>query len=130
MPHYLRLTTIRTTRPDPQALIAGIRTATGDPTAVLITHDGATAIGKKASDWAAPQIAAAQTLLDTAPTWTAQLAAQQAVDRFPIEYRALILALVDAINVLRTHPAIGLPAVTPAAALQAIRAKAGTLNGS
>jgi hypothetical protein len=129
MSRHIILTTTRSTRPDPVALLAAIKAQTGDATAVLITHDGRTALGKKATPWTPEQVADAQTLLDTTAPLTPQLSAQQAVDRFPIEYRALVLALVDAINTLRTHPAIGLPAITPAQAINAIRAKAGTLSG-
>lgn len=127
MPSYVDLTTARATAPDLVALTTAVRTATSDPTAAIGRISEGTWRGKKAAPWSAPEIAAVQTALDTTPALTPQLAAQRTIDSFPIEYRALILALVDAINVLRTHPAIGLPAVTPAQALAAIRAKAGTL---
>jgi hypothetical protein len=127
MPTHLTLPVNRATRPDNAAMVAAIRAALGDQTATLSCPDGQTVYAKKATDWTPAHIAQAQTVIAQAAALTPQLAAQRQVDQFPIEYRALVLALVDAINVLRTHPAIGLPAVTPAQALAAIRTKAGTL---
>lgn len=127
MAGYTTLTTTRTTLPDPAALLTGVKNATADPTAVLAFIGDGTWRGKKAAPWSAADISAAQNVLDTTAVLTPQLAAQRAIDSFPIEYKALVLSLIDAINVLRTHPAIGLAAVTPAQALASIRQKAGTL---
>lgn len=127
MPGYVQLTTARGTPPDPVVLLAAVKTATGDPTAVLLPMLNGTYHGKKAAPWSAADISAAQNLLDTTAALTPQLAAQRTIDNFPIEYKALVLSLIDAINVLRTHPAIGLAAVTPTQALASIRAKAGQL---
>ena len=127
MPTHIQVPVNRATRPDNAAMVAAIRAALSDPTATLSCPDGVTVYAKKATDWTPAHIAQAQTVIAQAAALTPQLAAQRQVDQFPIEYRALVLALVDAINVLRTHPAIGLPAVTPAQALAAIRTKAGTL---
>jgi hypothetical protein len=128
MASYHLFTFARSTQPDPVALTTAVRAATGDATTVLANQFNGTWRGKKNDGpWAAPQIADVQTALDTTPAVTPQLSAQRTIDSFPIEYRALVLALVDAINVLRTHPAIGLSAITPAQAIGAIRAKAATL---
>lgn len=128
MPFYITLITERESYiPDNDAMIAAIRTATSDPTAVLISHDGVLARGKKAAAWTVTQTRAAQTLLDTTAELTPQVVAQRRIDQFPIEFRALVLTLIDALNVLRTHPAIGLPAITPTQAITAIRSKAATL---
>ncbi len=62
-----------------------------------------------------------------APAATPQLDAQAWVDALPIEMKAIVLTLLDEINILRTHAAIGLAARTPTQAVNAIRAKAGTL---
>jgi hypothetical protein len=62
-----------------------------------------------------------------APTATPQLAAQRQIADWPIEYKALVLALIDALNVVRSKLPTPLPAITPTQAIQAIRDKAGTL---
>jgi hypothetical protein len=53
--------------------------------------------------------------------------AQIVVDQIPIVQRAIILALIDQLNVIRAALPSPLGAITPAQALAAIRAKAGTL---
>ena len=65
--------------------------------------------------------AAAQTARD-------QRDAQGQIDSLPVFQRAIILTLLDQINVLRAGLPVPLPAVTPAQALAAIRTKAGTLT--
>lgn len=121
---YLTLTTARATPPDPVALEAAVKTATGDATAVL-RWDGTVYRGKKATPWSAGDIAAAQNALDTVAADSAQKAAQRAIDSFPIEYKALVLTLIDALNTLRAFH--GLAAITPAQAIASIRNKAATL---
>jgi hypothetical protein len=64
--------------------------------------------------------AAAQTAQD-------QQAAQAFIDTLPIWAKALALALVDQLNVIRAALPAPLPAITVAQAIAAIRAKAGTL---
>lgn len=128
MPTHITLTSTRTTRPDNVAMTASVRTAVSDPVAVLISFDGVTAVGKKATDWTVPQIASAQSIFDTTAELTSQVAARQEIDRWPIMFRALVLALVDEINILRTHAAIGLAARTNNQAITAIRNKADTLS--
>lgn len=127
MAGYATFTTTRPTVPDQAALLAAVKSATGDPTAVLFHLSGATWRGKKADAWTAPQIAAAQNVLDTTAALTPQLEAQRNVDAFPIEYRALVLALIDEINLIRAALPTPLAARTPAQAITAIRNKAGTL---
>lgn len=127
MPSYIPLTTTRTTPPDPVALISAIRSATGDPTAVIVQTMQGEWRGKKATDWTPADTANAQNILDTVAPLTPQLVAQRNVDTFPIEYKALVLALVDQINVLRSKLTPPLPDITPAQAIAAIRQKAGTL---
>ena len=127
MPAYANFSTARLTLPDPVALAAAVKTATSDPTAVL-GGGGAVWRGKKAANWTPAEIAAVQTILDTTPAVTPQLAAQRAIDSFPIEYRALVLALIDQLNVIRNllvPPKT--PDITPTQAIAAIRTKAGTL---
>lgn len=93
----------------------------------MVFLDSQTVKLKKGAPWTAAEKATAQGAIDTAPAITLQLAAQRAVDSFPIEYRALVLALVDQINVLRSKLVPPLPDITPAQAITAIRAKAGSL---
>jgi hypothetical protein len=125
---HITLTSTRTTRPDNIAMTAAVRTAVGDPTAVLLSFDGVTATGKKATAWTAAQIDAAQAIFDTADELSPQVVAQREIDRFPIEFRALVLTLIDEVNILRTHAAIGLAPRTPTQAITAIRNKASTLS--
>jgi hypothetical protein len=128
MAHTITITTTRTTIPDGVAMLAAIRSATGDPTAVLLSRDGVTAEGKKSTDWTPAQIASAQTIFDTVAPLTPQTIAQREIDNWPITLRALVLTLIDELNILRQHPAIGLQPRTPQQAITAIRNKAGTLS--
>ena len=54
--------------------------------------------------------------------------AQAVIDAYPIELRALVLALVDALNVIRAALPAPLPPITAGQGLAAIRAKAATLS--
>lgn len=60
-------------------------------------------------------------------TKSTQRSAQSIIDSYPIEIKALILALIDQINVLRSKLSPPLVDITPAQAITAIRNKAGTL---
>jgi hypothetical protein len=124
MAFYATLQTVN--HPDPVVVLASIKTAIGDATAVLVdVRDGWK--GKKATVWTSQQIAAAQNVLDTTPPVTPEVVAQRAIDSYPIELRALVLALVDQLNVVRAALPTPKAAITPAQALQAIRDKAATL---
>jgi hypothetical protein len=96
---YTTLTTLRTTRPNPLALLTALRAA------VDATVGATEAVGgwrmKKATLWTAPQIAAAQNALDTCAADTLQLQAQQKIDSMDIFDKAIILALIDELNLLR-----------------------------
>lgn len=126
MASYHQFTSTRVTWPDVPTLQATLRTALVDPDVGLAVQDAQHVTVKKKASWSAADIAAAQVAIDTAPELTPQLAAQRRVDELPIEFRALVLTLVDQINVLRA--ALEMPQVTPAQAISAIRAKAGTLS--
>ena len=131
MAAYATFTTARTTMPDMVALTLAVRAATGDATAALYrVPPGASGEwrGKKATAWSAADLTAAQAALDTTPSLTAQLGAQRTVDSFPIETRAIVLALIDQLNVIRAALPVPLSAITPAQAIAAIRTKAGTLS--
>lgn len=114
----------RTTTADPATLFSTLR---GLDPSVGIQHSVAdqSYTLKKATVWTAGQIAAAQNVLDTCAPVTPQSIAQNEIDTWPISVKALVLTLIDQLNVLRAFHS--LPAVTPAQALTAIRNKAGTL---
>jgi hypothetical protein len=124
MPSYQQLSSTRTTEPDPVALLASLRAI--EPSAAT-WHDGNIYHVKTAAPLTAPQLASMQTAIDTAPELTPQRAAQNEIDRWPIAQRALLLALIDQLNVLRSKLSPPLGAITPAQALQAVRDKAATL---
>ncbi len=126
MASYHTFATDRLTAPDMAAVLLSVRSALSD-SSVVIGGYGPTYTGKKATPWSSNDIASAQTVLDTAPALTAQRLAQNELDALSIVLRALVLALVDPINQLRTQPTQAFPAVTPAQAFQAIRDKAATL---
>jgi hypothetical protein len=125
---YADLVSARTTIPDMVAVLAAIKTATGDATAVLLSLDGKTWRGKKAVAWTAPELASAQNIIDTTAPVTPQLAAQRFVDAMSIYDKAQNLAIIDQLNVIRnllTPPKT--PDITPTQAIAAVRQKAGTL---
>lgn len=96
-----------------------------DATAGLMP-DGMTATVDKATDWTLAQVAAVQNVIDTAPSDTPQIDAQFQVDQISLFDKALVLTLLDQINVLRAKA--GLATVSVADAIAALRAKAGTLS--
>lgn len=101
MASYADLTVTRTTQPDLVALNATVKTMTSDATAVVTKLTDTVWRGKKANLWTPAEITAVQSAIDAATVLTPQLAAQRAIDSFPIEYKALVLALIDALNVIR-----------------------------
>jgi hypothetical protein len=126
MSAYHRLATSRLVVPDLAGLILSLRaTISSDVGIAPITWQ--TYSVKKADPWTAAEVAAAQTLIDNAPEQTSQLTAQHDIDAWPIELKALALALIDALNVIRAALPSPLPAITPQQAISAVRAKAGTL---
>lgn len=126
MAAYQTFTSPRLSEPDPASLLAQLRALDASAGVQHFTGSGQWTI-KKSTDWTVNQTAAAQNVLDTAPAATPQLAAQTDIDNWPIELKALVLALIDQLNVLRAALPIPLGAITPAQALSAIRAKAATL---
>jgi len=126
MPAYHDFSTARTTTPDPVALRTAVQTATGDPSAVLYNlGDGWHA--KKAAAWTAPEIAAVQTALDTVAALTVASRQQQDVDAIPVREKAIVLVLLDQLNIIRAALPTPLAPITPAQAIAAIRTKAGNL---
>lgn len=126
MSFYQAFTAVRTTEPDYSSLLTAVRAAV-DITVGLRRDDTTKWLLKKATAWTAPQIAAAQTALNTSAARTDELLAQAEVDTLGIRERAILLTLLDQINLLRTSPTTVMASVTPAQAIAAIRTKAGTL---
>ena len=128
MAAYQSFTSARGTRPDPIGLLLDLRAAvSADVGLTLNSPTWQQVTLKKTTAWTAPQIAAAQTVLDTAPAGTPQIAAQRLVDAMSLYDKARDLALIDALNVIRVALSPPKVDITPAQALAAIRTKAGTL---
>lgn len=126
MSFYQTFTSVRTAEPDRVALVAQVRAL--DATVGIQHVPGSSDYTvKKATAWTAAQIATAQNIIDTAPASTPELTAQSTVDAWPVELRALVLTLIDQLNVIRAALPTPLAAITPAQALAAVRTKAGTL---
>ena len=119
-------TTARITIPDYVVLLAAIKSSLGDSTAT-ISGIWQNWHAEKATAWTPTQIIAVQNLLDTTIPVTLELLAQRDIDFWPIELKALALAIIDQLNVIRAALPIPLAAITPAQAIAAIRAKSGTL---
>jgi len=95
---YHVFTTNRATPPNPLALLAALRAL--DATAGFVAVEGAWRV-KKATAWTAPQITAAQNALDTCAADTLQLQAQQKIDSMDLFDKAIVLTLIDELNLLR-----------------------------
>jgi len=129
MPSYHEFTSARTTEPDAGSLLTLLRAT--DAT-IGVRHVGGSAVYvvKRSldSDWTVTEIAAAQTIIDTAPARTPSLVAQEHIKAWPIEQRALVLALIDQLNAVRAALPTPLAPITPAQVLTAVVNKAKTLN--
>lgn len=125
-PFYKPFVSLRLTEPDYSTLIANLKALDASVGVSHLFGTNAYTL-KKATDWTPGQIAAAQNVLDTSPATSPQLSAQSTIDNWPIELKALVLALIDQLNVIRAALPVPLAPITPAQALAAVRAKAGTL---
>jgi len=130
MAAYQTFTSARATEPDRTSLLAQLRAL--DATAG-VQHDPGTSTYriKKATDWTGPQVTAAQNVLDTAPASTPQLTAQAKIDSMDIFDKARDLLILDQFNLMRAKlrglGVTGIPDLTVAQYLQAMKDKAGTL---
>lgn len=121
MPDYHTFIAARTTEPDLATLLANLRALDAS---AGIQHDPGTQtyVVKKSAPWTAPQINAAQSVLNTAPAMTPQTLAHAQVDNAPMALWALALMLLDEVNVLRTElntiRAAMSPPLTPPLALR------------
>jgi len=111
--------------PDLSALATAIRPTLGDP--FYLGVSGNTVTVQKPSVWTGPQITAVQAAATACPAQTDQTDAQNAVDSLRIVDKAIVLVLIDELNIVRAALPTPLGARTPAQALAAIRTKAGTL---
>ena len=119
MPYYYHFTSPRTNRPDSSSLLSTIRTVTNDPTAGVNVKTSQSYTVKSQFVWAPETYLAVQDTLDTARDWTPQTYAQQHVDQWPLEIRALIAVMVNDSNLWRSR--LGLSALTTAQFLQTVR---------
>lgn len=126
MPSYQQFTSTRTTEPDPTTLISQLRAL--DATAG-VQHQPGTQVYtiKKATAWTAPQISAAQNVIDTAPASTPALTAQGLIAQLSIVDQALVLIILDQFNAVRSKLDPPLAALTNQQLINAWIAKAGTL---
>lgn len=104
------------------------------PVEVVVRHvaDGTVSIAAWDPKYGAqPTDAQVSAITDVAATAAvaneAQRSAQSIIDKMPIFEKAIILALIDQLNVIRGKLSPPLGNITPAAAIQAVRDKAGTL---
>jgi esterase/lipase superfamily enzyme len=88
---------------------------------------GQSCIVDKSTAWTQAQVNAVKNAITNSATLTSELDAQYQIDAWPVVQRALVLALIDQLNVIRAALPTPLPDITPAQALAAVRAKAGTL---
>jgi len=91
----------------------------------VVARDGNTGPASFAA-WDALKLGPAPTAVDI--TAIQRLDAQFMISHWPIEVRALLLTLLDQINVLRQALPVPLPTITPAQALTAVAAKGDLLS--
>lgn len=115
---------------DPDDVAQAIRGALQEPCTVFappLDHDYSGIVVDKGTLWTGPQISAVQAAITTSPLFSQGRQQQKQVDAIPPILKAIVLALIDQLNVIRAALPIPLPPITPLQALNAIRAKAGTL---
>ena len=107
-------------------LFLAARGKTGTPLVdYVVAGDDANGGASTFPIWNVATLGAAPTAADI--TAMRQLEAQAFLDTMPVFQKAIILALIDQLNVIRAGLPVPLGAITPAQALAAIRAKAATL---
>ncbi len=111
--------------PDLSALANAIRPTLGDPFYLGVSQGSVTV--QKPSVWTAPQITAVQAAVTACAPATDQTNAQNQIDAMSIFDKAIVLAIIDQLNVIRAALPAPLGGITPAQAVAAVRAKAATL---
>lgn len=121
----------RPTGPNRAALLTAVQLVVPDVVACGVTAapigDGVSIVLSKTAAWQPADVTAAQAAVVAAPDATPESEAQYQVDTWPIQYKALVLALIDQLNIIRAALPTPLGAITPSQAIAAVRAKAGTL---
>lgn len=116
--------------PDIVAVRAALQTALADPTATiyLVEPFNPHRYGvETAAPLDAGTAASIQSALDTGAVYSTARQAQDHIDTWPVEFRALLFALLDQLNTIRAALPVPLGAITMPQALAVVRAKAGTL---
>lgn len=116
--------------PDLGALANAIRPTIGDPfyvRAELATGGVVTVVVEKPTAWSGGNITTVQATVTAAAAQTAQTDAQNAIDALGILDKAILLTIIDQLNVIRAALTAPLPDITVPQAIAAVRAKAGTL---
>lgn len=109
--------------PDLSALATAVRPTLGDPFYLGVSAGVVTI--QKPTAWIAGDITTVQAAVTACAAASAQTDAQDAIDAMSIFEKAIILTIIDQLNILRAFHSLG--AITPAQAVTAVRAKAGTL---
>jgi len=117
---------IRTTEVDLPSLLSTLKSLDASASINYEVVNKTYTIGKD-TIWTTPQNTAVLSAIENAPIASFELTAQDHIDTWPVELRALVLALIDQINVIRGALVPPKTAITSAQAIQAIRDKAGTL---
>lgn len=123
---YTTFTTARTTTPDLPSLIRLLR-AQVDPVAGPIDDGAGKWRIKTAAELTAAQVSAAQAVLDTAPASTPELTAQSVIDSLPIVEKAILLTILDELNLLREWDMSFKAAVAAATSLADLKARVAAL---
>lgn len=121
---YLELTAVRTTIPDIGTIARNVKSTIGNDCSAY-SEDGIHFKFKKNTNFTAADITNLQSIINTAPSTNPQLTAQNIIDNMPIFEKAILLTLLDEINILRTN--LGLAPRTVQQAITAVRNKAATL---
>ena len=99
---YQTFTSLRTTDPDPTTLLANLRALDAS---AGVQHEGGSTIYriKKSTAWLPAHITAVQPVIDNCVASSPQLTARAHILAWPIEYRAMALAIMDWNNDLQTQ---------------------------
>jgi hypothetical protein len=121
-------TSPRATLADPATLQANVRAALNDQTVGISAFDASHYDVDKDALWSPADIAACQSAIDACPAQTPQSLVKAYLDNQSLVDRAKDLANLDQFNLIRSKLVPPLPAITPAQALNAVKAKVDTLT--
>lgn len=126
MASYYDLVTTRADVPDTDSLLRALREIDASAGVAPLTPHGRVRV-KVTTTLTLEQLAQMQTIVDTAPATSSALTAKAEIARLPVVQQAIVLALIDQINIIRAALPSPLPAITRGQALAAISQKAETL---